>query len=82
MAAQKDIAVIEELFSVAKQTDEGHRITQRLQAGDAQAEEVILHDPELVEAKRLSFFSVEEAALQSALDTSMSLSLDAVRQVR
>ena len=78
MAAQKDIAVIEELFSVAKQTDEGHRITQRLQKG----EEVILHDPELVEAKRLSFFSVEEAALQSALNTSMSLSLDAVRQVR
>jgi hypothetical protein len=72
VAAQTDEVLIEELFGAAEQTDEDYRITQRLHAGDAQAEEVVLDDPELAEATRRSLVDVEGAALQAALDMSMA----------
>jgi hypothetical protein len=71
--------LIEEFFGLTEQTDEARRIAQGLEAGDAQAEEVVMDDPELAEAKRQSLVGVEDAALQAALDLSMAgLSLDAV----
>jgi hypothetical protein len=71
--------LIEELFGSDEQADEARRIAQRLEADDAQAEEVLMDDPELAEAKRLSLVGVEDAALQAALDMSMAgLSLGAV----
>ena len=82
VAAQTDEALIEELFGAAEQTDEDYRITQRLHAGDAQAEEVVLDDPELAEATRRSLVDVEGAALQAAFDMSMARSLRVIHALR